>query len=149
VLTGSRRSSGYELGVAGSVTPAWEVAGGFARQRALITSTTTAAASGTTVPLVPASTFSLWNKYHVVPRFSLALGLTHQTDMYAAISNTVKLPAFTRVDGGLYFSLTEGVRTQLNLENIFNEKYYPLANGNNNITPGSPRSIRVSVTTGF
>lgn len=149
VLTGSQRSSGYELGVAGSVTSEWELAGGFARQRAVITSTTTAAASGTTVPLVPASTLSFWNKYHVAPRLSLALGLVHQTDMYAAISNTVKLPAFTRVDGGLYFSLTEGVRTQLNLENIFNEKYYPLANGNNNITPGSPRSIRVSVTTGF
>jgi catecholate siderophore receptor len=149
VLTGSQRSSGYELGVTGSVTPAWEVAGGFARQRAVITSTTTAAASGTTVPLVPASTLSFWNKYQLAPRFSLALGLVHQTDMYAAISNTVKLPAFTRVDGGLYFSLTEGVRTQMNLENIFNEQYYPLANGNNNITPGSPRAIRVSVTTGF
>ena len=149
VLTGSQRSSGYELGVAGSVTPAWEVAGGFASQRALITSTTTAAASGTTVPLVPANTLSFWNKYHASPRFSLALGLTHQTDMYAAISNSVKLPAFTRVDGGLYFSLTEGVRTQLNLENIFNEKYYPLANGNNNITPGSPRVVRVSLTTRF
>jgi catecholate siderophore receptor len=149
VLTGSQRSSGYELGVAGSVTSAWELAGGFARQRAVITSTTTAAASGTTVPLVPASTLSFWNKYHVAPRFSLALGLVHQTDMYAAISNTVRLPAFTRVDGGLYFSLSEGVRTQMNLENIFSEKYYPLANGNNNITPGSPRAIRVSVTTGF
>ena len=73
----------------------------------------------------------------------------HQTDMYAAISNTVKLPAFTRVDGGVYLSLTESIGAQLNLENILNEKYYPLANGNNNITPGSPRSIRVLLTTGF
>src|SRR6185503_16322502 len=58
VLTGSQRSSGYELGVAGSVTPAWEVSGGYASQRAVITGTTTAAALGTTVPLVPASTMS-------------------------------------------------------------------------------------------
>jgi catecholate siderophore receptor len=149
VQTGSQRSSGYELGITGRVTPAWEIAGGFAKQNAVITSTTTAAAPGTTVPLVPSTTFSLWNKYHVAPRFSLALGLMHQTEMYAAISNTVKLPAFTRVDGGIYFSLTENVGAQLNLENLFSEKYYPLANGNNNITPGSPRSIRVLVTTGF
>lgn len=147
--TGSQRSSGYELGITGRVTPVWEIAGGFAKQNAVITSRTSAAASGTTVPLVPAATLSLWNKYHVAPRFSLALGVMHQTDMYAAISNTVKLPAFTRVDGGIYFSLTESVGAQLNLENIFNEKYYPLANGNNNITPGSPRSIRVLLTTGF
>ena len=149
VQTGSQRSTGYELGITGRITPAWEIAGGYARQRAVIASTTSAAKSGMTVPLVPAATLSLWNKYHVAPRLSLALGLTHQTDMYAAISNTVKLPAFTRVDGGIYLSLTESVGVQLNLENIFNEKYYPLANGNNNIPPGSPRSVRVLLTTGL
>jgi len=69
--------------------------------------------------------------------------------MYAAISNTVKLPAFTRVDGAVYVSLTKALVGQLNLENLLNEKYYPLANGNNNITPGSPRSVRVSLTTRF
>jgi catecholate siderophore receptor len=149
VQTGSQRSTGYELGVSGSVTPAWGIAGAFTRQKAVITSTTANAAPGTTAPLVPASTFSLWNKYQVASRFALGLGVTHQTDMYAAISNTVKLPAFTRVDGGIYFSLPGGVGTQLNLENIFNEKYYPLANGNNNITPGAPRSVRVLVSTRF
>jgi len=149
VLTGSQRSTGYELGINGSVTPAWEVAGGFARQRAVIRSTTAAAVAGTTVPLVPVNTVSLWNKYNVSSGFGLALGVVHQTDMYAAVSNTVKLPAFTRVDGGVYLSLTKAVGTQLNLENLFNEKYYPLANGNNNITPGSPRSVRVSLTTRF
>lgn len=149
VQTGSQRSTGYELGVAGSVTPGWGIAGGFSRQKAVIISRTSAATPGTTVPLVPASTFSLWNKYQVASRFSLALGVTHQADMYAAISNTVKLPAFTRVDGGIYYSLPGGIGTQLNLENIFNEKYYPLANGNSNITPGAPRSVRVLVTTRF
>jgi catecholate siderophore receptor len=69
--------------------------------------------------------------------------------MYAAISNTVKLPAFSRADGAVYYSLSDGVTAQVNLENIFNRRYYPLANGNNNITPGAPRSVRVSLTTHF
>ena len=149
VQTGSQRSSGFELGITGTVTSAWQVAGGFTRQRAVITSTTAAAASGTTVPVVPSTTLSLWNKYHVARGLSQGLGLLHQTDMYAAISNTVKLPAFTRVDGSISFPLMKAVGAQLNLENIFNEKYYPLAHNNNNITPGSPRSIRVLLTTGF
>ena len=149
VQTGRQRSNGYELGISGQVTPSWGIAGGLSRQKAVITSTTAAATAGTTVPLVPANTISLWNKYQVASRLSLALGLIHQTDMYAAITNTVKLPAFTRVDGGIYYALPGGVGTQLNLENIFNEKYYPLANGNSNITPGAPRSIRVLVTTHF
>ena len=135
VQTGSQRSTGYELGITGRITPAWDIAGGYARQRAVITSTTSAAKSGATAPLVPAATFSLWNKYNVAPRLSLAFGLMHQTAMYAAVSNTVRLPAFTRVDGGLYVLLTESIVAQLNLENVLKEKYYPLANGNNNITP--------------
>jgi catecholate siderophore receptor len=147
IQTGSQRSQGWELGVAGQVTSDWNVAGGFTRQRAVISSTTAAAKAGTAVPLVPATTLSLWNKYRVLPQLSLGLGVVHQANMYAAISNTVRLPAFTRVDGGLYFSLTDLVSTQLNLENVFNRKYYPLATGNNNITPGAPRSFRVLVST--
>jgi catecholate siderophore receptor len=149
VQTGSQRSTGYEIGITGTITSRWEVAGGFSRQRAVIVSRTAAAAAGTTVPLVPASTLSLWNKYQFAPRFGLALGVMHQTDMYAAISNTVKLPAFTRVDAGIYYTLSNTIGLQANLENLFNERYYPLAHGNSNITPGSPRAVRFLLTTRF
>jgi catecholate siderophore receptor len=149
VQTGSQRSTGYELAITGSITSDWGVVGGFSRQRAVIASTTSAASSGTTVPLVPATTLSLWNKFQLVPRFGVAFGVMHQTAMYAAISNTVKLPAFTRVDGAIYYTLTNTVGLQANLENLFSERYYPLANGNNNITPGSPRAVRFLLTTRF
>jgi catecholate siderophore receptor len=149
VQTGSQRSTGYEVGITGNMTGSWGIAGGFSRQRAVISATTAAALAGTTVPLVPASTLSLWNKYQVAPRVSLALGVMHQTNMYAAISNTVKLPAFTRVDAGIYYAFSNSVGMQANLENLFNERYYPLANGNSNITPGSPRAVRFLLTTRF
>jgi catecholate siderophore receptor len=149
VQTGSQRSNGYELGVSGSVTPAWEIVGGFARQQSRITSTTAAAPSGATVPLVPGSTLSLWNKYQATSAVGFGLGLVHQSDMYATINNLVSLPAFTRVDGGIFLGLGAHLRAQLNLENLFNEKYYPLAHNNDNITPGSPRTARLSLTTTF
>jgi catecholate siderophore receptor len=149
VLTGSQRSNGYELGVTGNVTSAWDVAGGFARQNAFITSTTSAAKTGATVPLVPATTLSLWNKYQLASGFGVGMGVVHQARMYAAIDNTVTLPGFTRFDGAMYLDVLKNVRAQINVENVLNERYYPLANGNNNITPGSPRALRVSLTTGF
>ena len=149
VQTGKQRSRGYELGIAGQVTAGWQTTAAFARQKTVITSTTASAAAGASVPLVPGTTLSLWNKYRVASRLGLALGVIHQTEMYAAVSNTVKLPAFSRVDGAVYYSFTGALGAQLNLENILNEKYYPLANGNSNITPGAPRSVRVSVTTRF
>jgi catecholate siderophore receptor len=149
VQTGRQRSSGYEFGVSGGLNSAWEIAGGFARQKAHITSTTAAARAGATVPLVPSSTLSLWNKYQLASRLGLGLGVVHQTGMYATIDNTVTLPAFTRIDGAIFFRFSDYLRAQMNLENLFNEKYYPLAHNNNNITPGSPRSVRLSLTTGF
>jgi catecholate siderophore receptor len=149
VQTGTQRSTGYEIGVTGAVTGSWDIAGGFARQKALITSTTAAAPAGATVPLVPGTTMSLWNKYQVASPLGLGLGVLHQTDMYATIDNTVVLPAFTRVDAAVFVRLGSHLNAQLNLENLFNEKYYPLAHNNNNITPGSPRAIRISLRTGF
>ncbi len=148
VQTGSQRSTGYEVGVSGNVMPAWEIAGGFARQKTVITSTTASAREGATIPLVPATTFSLWSKHRVAPRLSAGLGVVHQTAMYAAIDNAVTLPGFTRYDAGVFATFSPNVRAQINLENVFNARYYPLAH-NNNITPGSPRAVRLSLTTGF
>jgi hypothetical protein len=53
------------------------------------------------------------------------------------------------LDGGLYLTLTRNVRARAYLENIFGARYYPTAHSNNNISPGSPRAVRVSVISAF
>jgi len=49
----------------------------------------------------------------------------------------------------MYCALNRRVRLQANVENVFDKGYFPTANSNNNITPGSPRAVRVAVATGF
>ena len=109
-------------------------------------SSTSAAAAGATVPLVPRQTISVWNRYQLVPRLGAGIGVVHQTKMFAAIDNTVTLPGFTRVDAAAFVTFTQALRAQLNLENVLSERYYPTSHGNNNIAPGAPRSLRVSLT---
>ena len=75
--------------------------------------------------------------------------MLHRGDIFAATDNLVTLPAFTRVDGALFWDATRSVRAQLNVENAFDTRYFASANGNNNILPGSPRAIRFAVTTTF
>jgi catecholate siderophore receptor len=145
VQTGSQRTTGFELGATGNLTSAWSVAGAYAAQRAVIVSTTTAAKSGVTVPLVPRTTLSLWNRYDLTPTLGLGLGVIHQARMYAAIDNTVTLPSFTRADGALFVKLTGATHLQVNVENVFDRRYYPTSQGNNNIMPGAPRTVRVAV----
>jgi catecholate siderophore receptor len=149
VQTGSQRTNGYELGINGSLTSRWNVVGGYAYQDAFVTSATTAAAEGAKVALVPNHTFSLWNNYRVLPRLSAGLGVIHQADMYAGIDNTVRVPEFTRADLAAYYTVTEMVRLQANLENLFDRTYYGTAHSNNNIMPGYARAVRIGLVARF
>jgi catecholate siderophore receptor len=146
VQTGRQRSSGYELGLSGNVAEAWQIAAGYASQKATIRSRTSAAEAGATVPLVARHAMSLWNRVQLVPRLGVGAGVIHQARMFAAIDNTVTLPGFTRVDAAAFLTLTETMRAQLNVENVLDERYYPTSHGNNNIAPGAPRSVRFSLT---
>ncbi len=148
VQTGAQRTTGWEAGIAGSVTSRWQVAGGYTNQVARIVSRTSAAAAGARVPMVPRHTLSLWNRLQPFTRAGAALGVVHQASMFAAIDNTVTLPAFTRLDGAIFLTLAPSVRAQLNVENLLDRRYYATAHSNNNIMPGSSRRIRIGLDVG-
>ena len=149
VQTGSQRTRGFEFSLTGALSPQWQIIGGYANQNAEVTSRTAAAAEGARVPLVPRNTVSLWNRYQATPALGLGLGVVYQDDMYAAIDDAVTLPSFTRFDAAAYYTMSRHLRLQMNLENLFDQQYYATANSNDNISPGSPRSVRVAVITGF
>jgi catecholate siderophore receptor len=147
--TGKQRTSGFEAEVSGALTRAWALSGGYAYQDAQITSATTAAPAGAVVPLVPRHTFTVWNKYQLMSRLGLGLGLAHRSDVFAAIDNKVTLPGYTKVDVAAYFRLAEKWKVQAHFDNALNRKYYVNADGNNNISPGGPRSVKVSLIAAF
>jgi outer membrane receptor for ferric coprogen and ferric-rhodotorulic acid len=94
-------------------------------------------------------TMSLWNRYRFAARVGAGLGVTCRSDMFAVIDNTVTLPSYVRADAAAFFSLTSKIRLQANIEKLFNAKYYGNADSNTNISPGSPRALRVALTTRF
>jgi catecholate siderophore receptor len=146
VQTGAQRTTGWEAQAAGRLRPWWQVLAGLGGQHARIVSTTTAARAGATVPLVPRTTLSLWNRLQLAQRVGVGLGVISQTAMYAAIDNTVTLPGYTRLDAAIYAGIRPGLRAQANVENLMNTRYFPTTQGNNNIMPGAPRTLRVGLT---
>ena len=149
VQTGSQRTNGFEIGLNGNITRAWTLTGGYSYQDAFITSATAAAPIGRQVGQVPHNSFSVWNKYQFIPKLSAGFGIIRRSDMFAAIDNTVVLPAYTRADAAVFYSFNEHWRLQANVENLFNTKYYLNADSNTNITPGSPRAARVGLIARF
>ena len=150
ILSGATKTRGLEASLTGYVTDEWQIMGGYAYTDARITSNNSASiVAGNRVGLVPFNTFSLWNRYQITPMWAAGLGLIHFSNFFASSDDTVQIPEFTRVDAAIYFKLNETWRAQLNVENVFDRKYYSTADGNNNITPASPRFFRLSATANF
>ena len=150
LLSGAQRTKGIELGLERNINDDWQISAGYAFQDARVTKSTTACTSGDCkVALVPRHSFSLWTRYDVLDSLGLGLGVIARSKSYASIGNTVKLPGYARVDAAIYYKLFRGVEAQLNVENVLNVDYFPSANGDNNIAPGAPRSIKGTVRLGI
>ena len=150
LTTGKTNTKGAEVGLSGYVTDQWQVTGGYAYTDARVVSDNSAIiVKGNRVALVPYNTFTMWNRYQIDSMWGAGLGIIHYDNFYASSDDTVRLPAFTRVDAAVYFRLNQTWRAQVNIENIFNTGYYATADANNNISPGAPRAFRVSATANF
>jgi catecholate siderophore receptor len=94
---------------------------------------------------VPRHNFSLWNRVDIGERWGAGLGLVARSKSYTGTSNAVVLPGYVRADAAVYFSLTPKMALQLNVENLFDIRYFGTANSDNNITPGSPRAFSLGL----
>ena len=88
---------------------------------------------------------TLWNQYQVAQDWKVALGVIYQSEQYASLSNAVELPDFWRVDAAVYYDYSDDLSVQLNVENLFDEDYFPSAHNDNNISTGEPLNARISM----
>jgi len=155
ILGGLQRTKGFELGLQGRITDRWQVYGGYANLDAKVlkaiggSATSAAVPAGRSVPLVPRNAFSLWNRVDIAGGWSAALGVIYQSEVYASTSNDVRLPSFARYDGAVFYQIDRNMRLALNVENLFDRKYYATAGGDNNIVFGNPRSAQLTLSTKF
>ena len=149
-LVDAQRTRGLEIGLNGNITAEWSVAGGYAYQDGQITQSISATAqAGAVLAQVPKHSLSLWNKYEVTTRLAASVGLIYRGEVFTSTDNLVVLPKWMRADAAIYYDVTSQLRAQVNVENLFDTAYYVSAHSNTNITPGSPRAVRVALTTRF
>jgi catecholate siderophore receptor len=148
--SGSHKIRGFETALTGYITPAWQSTFGYGYTDAKITSdTSTTVVAGNRVQLVPYNQFAWWNKYQIDPMWAVAAGVIYFSDSFASSDDTVRLPGFVRFDAAVYRKIDEHWRVQLNVENLFNRHYWATADGNNNISPGQPLTVRLSALARF
>jgi catecholate siderophore receptor len=149
IQTGSQRTNGFELGLSGLVMPRWMISGGYSYEDAFITSSTASAAAGKLVGQTPHHTFTVWNKYQLLRKLDVGLGIISRSDMFVAVDNTVVLPGYVRADAAVYYTLNEHWRVQANIENLFDKRYIINADSNTNLSPGSLRALKLALVARF
>lgn len=147
-LSGSR-TEGFEIQLAGQLTDRLQVNAGYSyldgQQR------NQASVNGQDLRLfqVPKNMASLWSKYDFTDKFAAGLGVTHQSSQFARNDNSAIIPAYTRVDAALYYTVNEQFKVQLNIENLLDETYYPSVHNNDNISTGEPINGRITAVFNF
>lgn len=150
ILVDGQRAKGVELGITGRLGKKWSIAGGYAYQDGRIKATQSATVrAGARLAQLPRHTLSLWNRYDLSAQWGVGVGAIYRDAIFTSTDNTVTLPSFVRFDAAVFYRLNPSVRAQLNVENVLDRDYFASAHSNNNITPGSPRALRVSITTNF
>lgn len=134
---------GFELQVQGQVTDWWFVSAGYSYLDGEQVDRN--GATGLRPRELPEHMFSIWNSFQVTNRFGLGLGMTYQDDSFVNNGNTAVLPSYTRFDAAAYYNVTEDVRVQVNVENLFDERYFPNSHSTHQVSVGAPLNARFSV----
>jgi catecholate siderophore receptor len=148
VLTGQQRTEGIVTSAAGNLTRRWKLTGGYANFTARVMRDTAAAPAGRQVGLVPRHQATLWSTYDVTRNWGIGAGVVGQSAVFTSFTNQVTLPSFTRTDAVTWYQLGR-YRVALNVDNLFDTAYYPTAHNDNNISPGAPRALQLTLRAAF
>lgn len=151
VAAGEARSRGFDISVAGNITPQWRMIGGYAYVDAEVTESSSASMPvGTRLANVPRHSFNLLDTYEFaegpLAGLGVGMGVKYVGDRKGGATSTAfDMDAYTTVDLLAYYPLTERVRLNLNLNNLFDEEYEERAWGNIWAYPGAPRTLQAGI----
>jgi iron complex outermembrane recepter protein len=151
-VDGLQRHRGLELFASGPVSDALSVIGGITLFDAKQLQTGNPAQNGKKAPGVPSSALSFTGDYRLSALRGMSLygGVFRFSSQYVDSLNTQQIPAWTRLDGGIRYNTRIAGRVtnvQLNIDNLFNKKYW--ASAGEGLQYGTPRTWRISASMDF
>ena len=153
IAAGAARSRGFDLTLAGNITPSWRIIGGYAYVDAEVTRDATLAA-GAPLLNIPRNSLSLLNVYEFpegrLQGLGIGGGIVHVSSRAGDNANPgFRLPGYTTVDALAYYQVNERVRLNLNIINLFDKHYYDRSYSSVWVSPGMPRTVLGSLAFRF
>lgn len=146
---GEARSRGIDLQFSGQLSDALRLIGAYAWIDAEVTKDSSLP-HGSRLLGVPEHSASLLGVYEFQDGWlkgsDLGAALTHVGTRLGQSGSDFELPAYTTVDLLAHYPLSERARLGVNLNNVFDEKYYERSYSALWVAPGAPRNLTVNLT---
>jgi catecholate siderophore receptor len=164
VLDGKARVNGATLGASGAITDAWQVFANYTFLDSKVIrnqdkdSTAFDPLAGNPLTQTPKHAMSLWSTYNIGWGFTVGYGITYQSKIYitnsSSLPGTPVVPLATSPDWWTHrlmvtYDISEDLRVQLNINNLFDEKYYTRVRNNGWAVPGDGLSGTLTVSYTF
>lgn len=137
VLDGRQWVQGGEASIVGKITDKWQTMSGLSVMTS-DNSTTQPANNGKELPNTPTLTWNIWTTYDVLPKLQVGGGLFYVGEYYADAANQNQIPAYYLVNLMASYKIDDRFGFQLNLNNLFDKRYYEGSGGN--VIPGAGRT---------
>lgn len=152
---GERLIKGIEFGFNGNITPEWNVFGGYTYMDSEIVDggSTATTVSGVTLyapsvntgkqfPNTPKHSLTAFTNYKITPAFTVGGGAIYMSKVYGGYSDTRTItngavvitkelarmvPSYWRFDGNASYAFSDAINLQVNVNNVFNKRYYDKA----------------------
>jgi iron complex outermembrane receptor protein len=152
---GEQRNRGVELAVFGKLREDLRVLGGMSLTDATLTATADGANNGNNAPGVPKIQINMGLEWDTpfVTGLTLSGRATYTGEQHIDNANNQSIAAWTRFDVGLRYRIDrKGLHpftVRLNVDNLLDRNYWASSYYPGYISPGAPRTVRLSLSSDF
>jgi len=149
---GKTRVRGLELGIAGELSPGWNVYGGYTYMDSkLVEGPYDGVNEGDPLANTPKHSFSLWSTYRILPEMTVGAGAYYVGKTFGGNqggagggASAVHMPAYWRFDAMAAYQVNKRLALQLNALNLTDKQYYTRTNGVHHADFGPGRQVILS-----
>ena len=140
---GKRVMQGVELEASGALTDRWSIHAGYSYLSPKIKRAATTRDDGIFL-LMPRHSANLWTTYDITDDITVGGGVNAMSGIRS--SQGVRGGGYATVDAMAAYRITPQLKLQLNVDNLFDRKYYTRVGSTNTFNiPGAERSVMATV----
>ena len=148
VLQGEQRVDGFEVGLAGSITAAWTVYGGYTHLDSEVVESLDPAEVGNSLGNTPRHSASLWSSHSLSDAWEVGFGVQHVGARFSNTSNTRQAKAYTLYDAMVSWRASDALVLRLNGQNLSDKDYVDQVGGGHYV-PGAGRTFMLTADVSF